>query len=179
MVLPLNLNPISSPRQFKLLFNRNNQRSYGLKTSDSSVQRVIWTGTHLQVAGINYVAETSQPRYLDFAYDLLDRPQIVWKTITGEVKLYFYDTAIANYTTLNFGTIPDQPVIHNDYKLSGNNTILAYLKNQYPYYRLQSDRYTFEYLWKNRQYQGIKGLGYADGANTVSLILGYPPIPQG
>jgi hypothetical protein len=171
-------NPISSPKYFNLAFSRNNQRGYS-KHSSGAVHRVTWSGTHLQVNSVNVIPWATAPVYLDFSYDQNDRPQIVWKAQDQTVYLYFYNIVLTGYETLNLGTIPDQPIIHNDFLLGLNNTYVAYLKDQYPYYRKQSDRYTVEYLWKNRQYQGIKGFGYALGANTVSLILGYPPIPPG
>jgi len=172
------LNPIASPKKFNLAFNRNFKRGYG-KDSLGNLHQVQWSGTHITVNSINVIPWTTLPKYLDFAYDQNDRPQIVWKAQDLVVYLYFYNIVLSGYETLNLGTIPDQPIIHNDFLLSGNNTFVAYLKNNFPYYRLQSDRYTVEYLWKNRQYQGIKGFGYALGTNSVCLLLGYPPIPEG
>ena len=172
------LNPVKSPKYFELAFNRNRQRSYA-KHSDGSLHRVTWSGSHFVINSVNIIPWASQPQYLDFSYDQNDRPQITWKAQDQVTYIYFYDLSLGAFNTLNLGTIPDQPIIHNDFLLGGNDTFVAYLKDQYPYYRKQSDRYTVEYLWKNRQYQGIKGFGYAIGANTVSLILGYPPIPQG
>lgn len=171
-------NPISSPKYFNLAFNRNFQRGYG-KRSTGELHRVQWNGTHFTVNSSPVIPWATAPRYLDFSYDQNDRPQITWKAQDGTTYIYFYNVVLADYETLNLGTIPDQPIIHNDYLLKGNDTFLGYLKDSYPYYRKQSDRYAVEYLWKNRQYQGIKGFGYALGANSVCLILGYPPIPQG
>lgn len=171
-------NPVASPKYFNLPFNRDFKRGYG-KKSTGETHRVQWSGTHLTVNSISIIPWTSAPKYLDFAYDQNDRPQIVWKAADNVVYLYFYNIILTGYETLNLGTIPDQPIIHNDFLLRGNDTFVAYLKNYYPFYRKQSDRYTIEYPWSTRQYQGIKGMGYSTKANTVLLLLGYPPIPEG
>ncbi len=178
MPTPLNPNPVKSPRKYQLEFSRNFQRSYA-KHSSGVTHRVTWSGGNILVNAVVILAEPQQPRYLDFSYDQADRPQIVWKSLTGVTSIYYYDALAAAFTTLSLGTIPDQPIIHNDYLLGGQDTIFAYLKDNVPYYRLQSERYGVEHLWDSRQYQGIKGLGYAIGTNSVVLLLGHPPIPEG
>jgi hypothetical protein len=167
----MNPNPIRKNQNFTLVQHRRFGRGKGLNSIRAEHQ-VTWASGQILVNSVFVFNLTLQPVYLDFAYDQLDRPQVCWKTPAGEVLIYFYNGLLADYETKSLGFTADEPIICNDFLLYGSNTIFAYLKSKVPYYRLQSDRYTIEYQWDNKQYQAIKALGVCAENNSVQLLLG-------
>lgn len=164
-------NPVLQHKLFDLAHPRNLGRGQS-RNSSNAVHSVTWAAGQVSVNGSAVLAIPTQPVYLDFAYDLLNRPQIVWQGATGESFIYYYDTVLSDFAVNSLGILAGEPIICNDHQLLGTNTIAVYLKNKIPHYRLGSDRYLIEYQWANAQYAGIKALGYCAQANSINLLLG-------
>ena len=106
---------------------------------------------------------------MDFAYDQLDRPQVVWQVVGGDSFIYFYNGLITGYDTLNIGSV-GSIITHNDYNYLGVNTIVAYIRLGNIYCRLQSDRFATEYLWYAGTFSSITKMGINANNNTIQLI---------
>jgi hypothetical protein len=154
-----------------VIYPRNLGRGIALDSAGTS-HTVIWDGTNVRIDGAIIFALAVQPFYLDFAFDTLDRPQVSWALGTGEAFIYFYDGTLPGYRTLSVGFDAATPAICNDYALQdGVNTILVYVKSSKPYYRLQRDRFTIEYLLLDRVVSGILQFGYGVTTNSVQMVL--------
>lgn len=156
---------------FDLLPPRDAGRGAGLK-SNGSAGVVTWDGDSVLDDGVFVFALAYEPVFLDVAYDQLDRPQISWSNEDGESFIYFYDGTIPGYNTLSLGFSAFEPALCNDYLLYGSNTVLVYLKNGIPTYRLQADRFLTEYTLVNRKARGIKAFGYGKNTNSIQIIVG-------
>jgi len=174
MSTQLSINPVRVAQEFALVTPRDGGRGSAARM-DGSVASVAWSGTHVTVGGINVFPLWYAPENLDFAFDQLDRPQICWINPTdNSAYIYFYNGLISNYDTLSLGVSAQAVAICNDYLLEGGvNTVLVYLNNGYPSYRLQSDRFTVEYqLLSSRQACGIKAFGIGKSTNSIQIIVG-------
>lgn len=166
-----NLNPIRTTNLVTLLAPRNGGRGQCL-TSTGILATITHSAGFMHVNTTPLIAEAQAPAFLDFAYDSLDRPQITWQRANGESLVYFYDGTLENYHTLSLGYNSRHPAIATDYRLGGDDTVLVYLKDSAPHYRLQSDRFTIEYQWSATKYVGIKALGIGSNTNSMQVVLG-------
>lgn len=124
----------------------------------------IWVGALL------ITSTTPPPLIIDFSYDQLDRPQVIWQNQDSSGYLYFYDGTLPGYRTLSLGQL-SHPAIHNDYILAGTNTIAAYLRTNVLYCRLQSDRYVTEYVWHAGPFEGIQAMGISPVNNSIQVVV--------
>lgn len=160
--------------EFNLFSPRNGGRG-AAKKSTGAIGVVTWVGGQVKVDGTNVFALAEKPNLLDIAFDQLDRPQISWITSAFETFIYFFDGTLPGYRTLSVGTNAADPAVCNDYRLEGGvNTVLLYLKDGFPTYRIQADRFTMEYLLTAQQVVGIKNFGYGVGSNSIQLVIGIP-----
>lgn len=106
-----------------------------VKPLDSNVSTSV-----LAVAGVTELA---------FAFDQNMRATLAY-VVNNISYLYFYDTLISNTTivTLDVGVISPRLSMDDsrDNQTSNNDIILAYLKDNKLYMRVQRDRYLLEYL---------------------------------
>lgn len=156
---------------FSIFPPRDAGRGAAIKMSGTT-GTVLWSGGAVYDTGSFVFSLAVDPDFLDIAYDQLDRPQICWTEASGESFIYFYDGTIPGYRTLSIGANAFEPAICSDYILEGVNTVLVYLKNRIPTYRLQSDRYEIEYTLVSRKARGIKAFGYGKNTNTIQIIVG-------
>lgn len=150
---------------------RNAGRGVAIK-STGLYGAVSWNGSGVYSDDVFVFSLSSEPYFLDVAYDQLDRPQISYQLETGESFLYFYNGLISDYQTLSLGFDAIEPILCNDYLLGGSNTVLAYLKGRVPTYRLQADRFSIEHTLIARGAVGIKALGYGTKTNSIQIIVG-------
>lgn len=86
---------------------------------------------------------------LDASYDQLNR---LWCAYIedGQGKLFWYDAALADYTTFEFSLCDTVFLFMDDVRYyvpatSSSTVFLIYVRDQVIYYRLQSDRFLVEY----------------------------------
>lgn len=168
-MLSLNLNPARATSNLNLTSPRNTGRGKSLDNV-GVVGEAIYTGGQIEVEGQVIVALTQAPLLMDFAYDQLNRPQVVWQVLGGDSFIYFYNGLLSGYETLNVGNVKSI-IIHNDYMYLGNNTIVAYIRSGNIYCRLQSDRFTVEYLWYSGGFTSILKMGQSAYNNTIQVVV--------
>lgn len=172
MVAPLNPNVSEVSFDNTLLPPRNTGRGFAPKLG-GSVSEVTWTAGQIQIDGVNFFPLASSPVLLDFAFDLLDRGQVVWKESGGDVFIRFYDPILVGYNSLNLGNV-DYPAICNDFILDGSNTVLVYLVAGIVKYRLQSDRYQTEYTLSTTPISIIRRFGVQPFKNSLAVLKTLP-----
>lgn len=135
----------------------------GIAISDPSqgLRVQVWRG---QLVGQNVVivAEStleemvvyngSRVTEFSFTFDQNMRP-VVTVIDVNRIKLRFYDSFIADYTTEDFGNTWSNPRVFLDDKrqpmLAVSDVILAYIRAGNLYMRLQRDRYGVEYFLRD------------------------------
>lgn len=164
------LNPNNSELSYSnaLLAPRNLGRGSTLLSSGAT-STVTWVAGQVQVDGVNKFALASEPIVLDYAADSLDREQVVWKSVSGEVFIRFYDPILVGFNSLNIGTV-GEPAICNDFQLYGSNTVVVYLVGGNVHYRLQSDRYLVDYTLSAVTIPSISRFGAQVATNSLAVL---------
>lgn len=173
MVGILNPNSVEISFDNTLTSPRNTGRGFANKPSTGTPSEVTWLAGQIRIDGVNFFALATEPIMLDFAFDSLDRGQVVYKLPDNSTYLRFYDPIIPGYNTLSLGNVLD-PAICNDFELSGSNTILVYLVSNIVKYRLQSDRYQTEYELSETPLSTIQRFGVQNSTNSLT-VLKTPP----
>jgi hypothetical protein len=173
MVSPLNPNIVELTKDNVLLAPRNTGRGFAKKPSDGTTSTITWVAGQIQIDGVNFFALATEPVVLDFAFDSLDRGQVVYKLPDNNVYIRFYDPILVGYNTLNIGNVID-PAICNDFDLFGTNTVLVYLVGNIVKYRLQSDRYATEYTLHETPLSVIRRFGVQASTNSLAVLKTFP-----
>ena len=168
----LNVNPARKFQNFyELLSPRELGRGAAAK-KDLSVHVVTSTPLGIAVSGALVIPRPGVIiAFLDLCFDQLDRFQISWSEANGHTYIYYYNGLLADYEILDIGINAKQPILTHDYLLDGTNTVLAYLKDSKPTYRLQAERFSIEYVWADEVANAITAFGYGLKTNSIQLIL--------
>ena len=173
MVGILNPNSVELSRDNSLLPPRNSGRGFALKPSTGTPSEVSWLAGQVSIDGVNFFALATQPVLLDFAFDSLDRGQVVYELPDGQVYIRFYDPIIPGYSALMLGDV-DYAAICNDFGLFGMNTVLVYLVGNLVKYRLQSDRYQIQYDLSETPLSIIQRFGVQASTNSLAVLKTLP-----
>ncbi len=173
MVAILNPNSSKITLDNVLVAPRNTGRGFAIKPSTGGTSEVTWLAGQIRIDGVNFFALATEPVVLDFAFDSLDRGQVVYKLPNNNVYIYFYDPIAVGYTSLLIG-IGNDPAICNDFGLFGMNTVVVYLVSNIVKYRLQSDRYAVEYELSETPLTYIRRFGVQLSTNSLAVLKTFP-----
>lgn len=173
MVSPLNPNNSEITFDNSLAPPRNTGRGFAKKPSNGVTSEVTWLAGQVRIDGVNFFALATEPILMDFAFDSLDRGQVVYKLPDNSVYIRFYDPILVGYNTLSIGNVID-PAICNDFDLFGTNTVLVYLVGSAVKYRLQSDRYQTEYSLGEVALSNIRRFGVQLSTNSLAVLKTFP-----
>ena len=173
MVGILNQNNVEISFDNVLTSPRNTGRGFAKKPSTGTTSQITWLAGQIRIDGVDFFALATEPVVMDFAFDSLDRGQVVYKLPDNSVYIRFYDPIIPGYNALGLGNVLD-PAICNDFDLSGNNTILVYLVSNLVKYRLQSDRYQTEYSLGETPISNIRRFGVQSSTNSLAVLKTFP-----
>jgi hypothetical protein len=132
-------NPHQKSKRYKVRPPRHLGRGRALD-STGATRLVGWASGQVQVDGVNVFALAAAPDVLDLSFDALDRPVVCWRTAGGVGLVRFFDPVPNAYVSLDCGALK-WPAICNDYRLLGNDIVLAYLINNVPHYRLHTEKF--------------------------------------
>lgn len=111
------------------------------------VDLILWADTVAPITILSVVGVTS----VSLAFDQNMQPAIAY-VANGRAKLYWFDTTIPGFTTIDYGTTVTTPRVVLDDKRgffidSGQSSIiLGYISNDNLCIRDQHDRFTIEYV---------------------------------
>jgi hypothetical protein len=119
---------------------------------------------------------------LDASYDQLNR---LWCAYIedGQGKLFWYDAALADYTTFEFGECDTVFLFMDDVRYyvpatSSSTVFLIYVRDQVIYYRTQAERFLEEYIIGNlAEGEILKGAGMNE-KYRLQLVIETPEVTQ-
>lgn len=129
----------------------------GIDLADTSqgLQVKIWTCKYLGNQIIitdglitHIILNVENVTALSFAFDLSMQPVVTY-VVNSETYLNWYDTAISQRVTTNFGASFITPQLaldeHREVQSSNADVIFSYIKNNKVYMRLQRERFLIEH----------------------------------
>lgn len=173
MVNILNPNTTEVTKDNTLLPPRNTGRGLAKKLSTGTTSSISWVAGQVKIDGVDFFPLVTEPVVIDFAFDSLDRGQVVYKLPDNTTYIRYYDPILGGYNTLSLGNVQD-PAICNDFDLAGANTVLVYLVGNLVKYRLQSDRYATEYELSETPLSTIRRFGVQASTNSLAVLKTFP-----
>lgn len=163
---------VSAIRDYEMGGVALNDPSEGLNIK---LWRLDVSGTHIVISenGANpqNIITGSDITEASFAFDQNMRPVIVYVQ-NGQAKLYWYDPTIPGVTTTTLASTVKSPRVAMDDKrtqttlLGQNDVILAYIRSNNLYFRMQRERYLTEHLLQST----VNGLLVNLGMNTANRL---------
>lgn len=128
------------------------------------------------------IALLGKTTMLDASYDQLNRLWCAYIEL-GLGKLYWYDAALADYTTFEFGECDTVFLFMDDVRYyvpatSSSAVLLIYVRDQTIYYRTQTERFLEEYtLGQLTEGEVVKGAGMNE-KYRIQLVIETPETLQ-
>jgi hypothetical protein len=128
------------------------------------------------------IALTGKITMLDASYDQLNRLWCAYIEV-GQGKLFWYDAALADYTTFEFGECDTVFLFMDDVRYyvpatSSSTVFLIYVRDQVIYYRTQAERFLEEYIIGNlAEGEILKGAGMNE-KYRLQLVIETPEVTQ-